>query len=161
MKIRFTEQIGNGERVAYEINNAHVLKVSIALPGQETSVQFIDLSKIDLDKKWYCSELIQSVEKVGDDIGVTLVHVMAETDPPLEKAMTEWHEAKTSDFVIDQPVKELQGQTQGTEESQSAGLVTVEEMERRITVAVARASKEIYETVNSMLGEGPGQEEPT
>jgi hypothetical protein len=161
MKIRFTEQIGNGERVAYEINNAHVLKVSITLPGQETSVQFIDLSKIDLDKKWYCSELIQSVEKVGDDIGVTLVHVMAETDPPLEKAMTEWHEAKTSDFVIDQPVKELQGQTQGTEESQSAGLVTVEEMERRITVAVARASKEIYETVNSLLGEGPVHEETT
>mgnify|MGYP003096930420 FL=1 len=80
MKIRFTEQIGNGERVAYEINNGHVLKVSIALPGQETSVQFIDLSKLDLDKKWYCSELIQSVEKVGDDIGVTLVHIMTETD---------------------------------------------------------------------------------
>ena len=161
MKIRFTEQIGNGERVAYEINNGHVLKVSIALPGQETSVQFIDLSKLDLEKKWYCSELIQSVEKVGDEIGVTLVHIMTETDPPLDKAMTEWHEAKTSDFVIDQPVKELQGQTQGTEESQSAGLVTVEEMERRITVAVARASKEIYETVNSMLGEGPGHEETT
>ena len=52
MKIRFTEQIGNGESVAYEINNAHVLKVSIALPGQETSVQFIDLSKIELEKIW-------------------------------------------------------------------------------------------------------------
>ena len=161
MKIRFTEQIGNGERVAYEINNAHVLKVSIALPGQETSVQFIDLSKIDLEKKWYCSELIQSVEKVGDDIGVTLVHIMTETDPPLDKAMTEWHEAKTSDFVIDQPVKELQGQTQGGEVSQNAGLVTVEEMKRQITIAVARASKEIYETVNSLLGEGPGHEETT
>ncbi|WP_338542366.1 hypothetical protein [Abiotrophia defectiva] len=158
MKIRFTEQIGNGERVAYEINNAHVLKVSIALPGQETSVQFIDLSKIDLDKKWYCSELIQSVEKVGDDIGVILVHVMAETDPPLEKAMTEWHEAKTSDFVIDQPVKELQGQTQGTEESQSAGLVTVEEMERQIAMAVARSTKDILETVNAMIGEDKDEE---
>nr|DAO67840.1 MAG TPA: hypothetical protein [Caudoviricetes sp.] len=161
MKIRFTEQIGNGERVSYEINNAHVLKVSIALPGQETSVQFIDLSKIDLEKKWYCSELIQSVEKVGDDIGVTLVHIMTETDPPLDKAMTEWHEAKTSDFVIDQSVKELQGQTQGGEVSQNAGLVTVEEMKRQITIAVARASKEIYETVNSMLGEVPSHEETT
>ena len=159
MKIRFTEQIGNGERVAYEINNAHVLKVSIALPGQETSVQFIDLSKIDLDKKWYCSELIQSVEKVGDDIGVTLVHVMAETDPPLDKAMTEWHEAKTSDFVIDQPVKELQGQTQGTEESQSAGLVTVTEMKRQIAMAVARTTKDILETVNAMIGEDKEDEE--
>lgn len=158
MKIRFTEQIGNGERVAYEINNAHVLKVSIALPGQETSVQFIDLSKIDLDKKWYCSELIQSVEKVGDDIGVTLVHVMAETDPPLDKAMTEWHEAKTSDFVIDQPVKELQGQTQGTEESQSTGLVTVEEMKRQIAMAVALSTKDILETVNAMIGEDKDEE---
>ena len=159
MKVRFTEQIGNGERVAYEINNAHVLKVSIALPGQETSVQFIDLSKIDLVKKWYCSELIQSVEKVGDDIGVTLVHVMAETDPPLDKAMTEWHEAKTSDFVIDQPVKELQGQTQGTEESQSDGLVTVTEMKRQIAMAVARTTKDILETVNAMIGEEKEDEE--
>lgn len=158
MKIRFTEQIGNGERVAYEINNAHVLKVSIALPGQETSVQFIDLSKIDLDKKWYCSELIQSVEKVGDDIGVTLVHVMTETDPPLEKAMTEWHEAKTSDFVIDQPVKELQGQTQGSVQSQSTGFVTVKEMERQIAMAVARSTKDILETVNAMIGEDKDEE---
>nr|DAX58131.1 MAG TPA: hypothetical protein [Caudoviricetes sp.] len=161
MKIRFTEQIGNGERVSYAINNSNVLKIVIELPEQEPSVQFIDLSKLDLENNWYCSDLIQSVEKVGDDIGVVLVHIMAETDPPLDKAMTEWHEAKTSEFVIDQHVKELQGQTQGTEESQSAGLVTVEEMERRITVAVARASKEIYETVNSMLGEGPGHEETT
>lgn len=161
MKIRFTEQVGNGERVSYAINNSNVLKITIELPEQEPSTQFIDLSKIDLDKKWYCSELIQSVEKVGDDIGVTLVHVMTETDPPLDKAMTEWHEAKTSDFVIDQPVKELQGQTQGGEVSQNAGLVTVEEMKRQITIAVARASKEIYETVNSMLGEGPGHEETT
>ena len=159
MKIRFTEQIGNGERVAYEINNAHVLKVSIALQGQETSVQFIDLSKIDLDKKWYCSELIQSVEKVGDDIGVTLVHVMAETDPPLDKAMTEWHEAKTSDFVIDQPVKELQGQTQGTtNETPRAGFVTVKEMERQIAMAVARSTKDILETVNAMIGEDKDEE---
>lgn len=158
MKIRFTEQIGNGERVAYEINNAHVLKVSIALPGQETSVQFIDLSKIDLEKKWYCSELIQSVEKIGDDIGVTLVHVMDETDPPLDKAMTEWHEAKTSDFVIDQPVKELQGQTQGTEESQSDGLVTVTEMKRQIAMAVALSTKDILETVNAMIGEDKDEE---
>lgn len=161
MKIRFTEQVGNGERVSYAINNSNVLKITIDLPGQEPSVQFIDLSKLDPDKNWYCSDLVQSVEKVGNDIGVVLVHIMSETDQPLDKAMTEWHEAKTSDFVIDQPVKELQGQTQGTEESQSAGLVTVEEMERRITVAVARASKEIYETVNSMLGEGPGHEETT
>lgn len=161
MKIRFTEQIGNGERVSYAINNSNVLKIVIELPEQEPSVQFIDLSKLDLENNWYCSDLIQSVEKVGDDIGVTLVHVMAETDPPLDKAMTEWHEAKTSDFVIDQPVKELQGQTQGGEVSQNAGLVTVEEMKRQITIAVARASKEIYETVNSMLGEGPGHEETT
>ena len=159
MKIRFTEQIGNGERVAYEINNAHVLKVSIALPGQETSVQFIDLSKIDLEKKWYCSELIQSVEKVGDDIGVTLVHIMTETDPPLDKAMTEWHEAKTSDFIIDQPVKELQGKTQGTEGSQSDGLVTVTEMKRQIAMAVARTTKDILETVNAMIGEEKEDEE--
>lgn len=161
MKIRFTEQIGNGERVSYAINNSNVLKIAIELPEQEPSVQFIDLSKLDLENNWYCSDLIQSVEKVGDDIGVVLVHIMTETDPPLDKAMTEWHEAKTSDFVIDQPVKELQGQTQGGEVSQNAGLVTVEEMKRQITIAVARASKEIYETVNSMLGEGPGHEETT
>lgn len=161
MKIRFTEQVGNGERVSYAINNSNVLKITIDLPGQEPSVQFIDLSKLDLDKNWYCSDLVQSVEKVGNDIGVVLVHIMSETDQPLDKAMTEWHDAKTSDFVIDQPVKELQGQTQGGEVSQNAGLVTVEEMKRQITIAVARASKEIYETVNSMLGEGPGHEETT
>lgn len=153
MKIRFTEQIGNGERVAYEINNGHVLKVSIALPGQETSVQFIDLSKLDLNKKWYCSELIQSVEKVGDDIGVTLVHIMTETDEPLDKAMTEWHEPRTSDFVIDQPIVELQGQTQGQDDLANQELVTVEEMKKQIAIAVAKATKEIYATVSSMIGD--------
>lgn len=159
MKIRFTEQIGNGERVSYAINNSNVLKIAIELPEQEPSVQFIDLSKLDLENNWYCSDLIQSVEKVGDDIGVVLIHIMDETDNPLDKAMTEWHDAKTSDFIIDQPVKELQGKTQGTtSETPSAGLVTVAEMERRITMEVARASKEIYETVNSLLAEGQGDE---
>lgn len=159
MKIRFTEQVGNGERVSYAINNSNVLKITIDLPGQEPSVQFIDLSKLDLDKNWYCSDLVQSVEKVGNDIGVVLVHIMSETDQPLDKAMTEWHEAKTSDFVIDQPVKELQGQTQGTtNETPRAGFVTVKEMERQISMAVARSTKDILETVNAMIGEDKDEE---
>lgn len=160
MKIRFTEQIGNGERVSYAINNSNVLKIVIELPEQEPSVQFIDLSKLDLENNWYCSDLIQSVEKVGDDIGVVLVHIMAETDPPLDKAMTEWHEAKTSDFVIDQPVKELQGKTQGVEnETPSDSLVTVAEMKRQIAMAVALSTKDILETVNAMIGEEKEDEE--
>lgn len=160
MKIRFTEQIGNGERVSYAINNSNVLKIVIELPEQEPSVQFIDLSKLDLENNWYCSDLIQSVEKVGDDIGVVLVHIMAETDQPLDKAMTEWHDAKTSDFVIDQPVKELQGKTQGVEnETPSDGLVTVAEMKRQIAMAVALSTKDILETVNAMIGEEKEDEE--
>ena len=159
MKIRFTEQIGNGERVSYAINNSNVLKITIELPDQEPSTQFIDLSKLDLENNWYCSDLIQSVEKVGDDIGVVLVHIMAETDQPLDKAMTEWHDAKTSDFIIDQPVKELQGKTQGTEGGQSDGLVTVTEMKRQIAMAVARTTKDILETVNAMIGEDKEDEE--
>ena len=159
MKIRFTEQIGNGERVSYAINNSNVLKIAIELPEQEPSVQFIDLSKLDLKNNWYCSDLIQSVEKVGDDIGVVLVHIMAETDQPLDKAMTKWHDAKTSDFVIDQPVKELQGKTQGMEnETPSAGLVTVAEMKRQIAMAVALSTKDSLETVNAMIGEDKDEE---
>ena len=159
MKIRFTEQIGNGERVSYAINNSNVLKIAIELPEQEPSVQFIDLSKLDLENNWYCSDLIQSVEKVGDDIGVVLVHIMAEMDQPLDKAMTEWHDAKTSDFIIDQPVKELQDKTQGiTNDTPSAGLVTVAEMKRVIAMAVALSTKDILETVNAMIGEDKDEE---
>lgn len=158
MKIRFTEQVGNGERVSYAINNSNVLKITIDLPGQEPSIQFIDLSKLDLDKNWYCSDLVQSVEKVGNDIGVVLVHIMSEADQPLDKAMTEWHDAKTSDFIVDQPVTELQGKTQGPAQSQSTGFVTVKEMERQIAIAVARSTKDILETVNAMIGEDKDEE---